>query len=192
MTATLSRTALPAELREHETALETALNVSVRDTWDEGTKFTEATQPFEIGRVLIRALHPKLAGYSIGYIFKEKLVARGEPRAAFASKVTGKLAHYSDLDFLIEVNWSAYRLMTGPQRVALVDHELCHFSIAESEKGDTLKTILPHDVEEFHCIVSRWGLWTPELKMFANHVRNAPQFDLFAVGATAADEEGRD
>lgn len=192
MTATLSRTALPPELREHEERLEATLNVAVRDTWDEGVKYCEAAQAREIGEVLVRAIHTKLAGYHIGYVFKQKLVDRGEPCWARASKVTGKLAHYSDLDFLIEVNWDVWRNLTGPQRVALIDHELEHFSISESEKGDTLKTIRGHDLAEFHSIVSRWGLWHAPLKTFANHVRNAPQFDLFAVGASEADEEGRD
>lgn len=192
MTATLSRTALPSELREHEQELEEALNISVRDTWDAGVKYCEASQPARIGRVLVRAIHEKLLGYTIGYVFKEKLVDRGEGCLARANKVTGKLAHYSELDFLIEVNWTAWRDLTGPQRVALIDHELSHFSISTSEKGDTLKTILGHDVEEFHSIVSRWGLWHAPLKVFANHVRNAPQFELFATGATEADEEGRD
>jgi hypothetical protein len=54
-----------------------------------------------------------------------------------------------------------------------------------------VKQLLGHDVEEFHAIVSRWGLWKPDLKVFGNHVRNAPQFELFALG-TEGEEEGRD
>lgn len=130
---------------------------------------------------------------------KDRLKARKyrwapEPVKCWYLDVADDLAFYSDKDFLVEVNWSAWRLLSGPQRVALIDHELCHFSISQSEKGDTLKTILGHDVEEFHDIVSRWGLWHAPLKMFANHARNAPQFDLFVLagGAEVDDEAGRD
>jgi len=191
-TATLSRTALPEELRDHEADLEAALNVSVRDTWDDGVKYCEAVQPREIGAVLVRAIHTKLAGYTIGFIFKQKLVDRGQPCLSRSNKVTGKLAHFSDLDFLIEVNWEAWRNLSGPQRVASIDHELTGFSISQTEKGDTVKTVLPPDVSEFHSVVSRWGLYNAPLKVFANHVRNAPQFEMFAIGAAEADEEGRD
>jgi hypothetical protein len=191
MATTLAATALPLDLRDYEEDLEEALRQPVRDTWDESAKFTGAVQAAAIGAVLVRALHTNLAEFAIGYVFREKIAKRGQTTLAQASKVSGKLAYFSDYDFLIEVNWETWRRLTGPQRVALIDHELCHFARGESDKGDVVKQLLGHDVEEFNAIVSRWGLWKGDLAIFGNHVRNAPQFDLFSL-ATEGEEEGRD
>jgi len=98
---------------------------------------------------------------------------------AQASKVTGKLHHYSRLDFLIEVNWTKWASLSPARRLALIDHELTHCSREETDDGETKYVLLPHDIEEFHSIVRRWGAWRPQLADFANAMGEGQQLGLF-------------
>jgi hypothetical protein len=65
------------------------------------------------------------------------------------------------------------------QRVALVDHELCHFGREEDDKGNRSWVLVSHDIEEFKGIVERWGLWRPDLVVFSGAVVHAHQLGLF-------------
>ena len=92
----------------------------------------------------------------------------------------GKLEYFSELQLLVEVNWEAWFLLTPAQKVALIDHELCHFGREEDEKtGEVTYVTLPHDVEEFAAVVQRWGIWKHDLERFARAVTDAPQGELF-------------
>lgn len=55
--------------------------------------------------------------------------------------------------------------MTALQREAYMDHELCHcdFKMGYARMRD-------HDIEEFHCIVERYGLWKPDLAKFGEAI----------------------
>lgn len=59
--------------------------------------------------------------------------------------------------------------LSDEQRVALVDHELCHFHI--NEDGE-LK-MRAHTVEEFAEVVKRHGLWKPDVEWFATVAKGA-------------------
>lgn len=59
--------------------------------------------------------------------------------------------------------------LSDAQRVALVDHELCHCTVNE----DGVPTLLHHDVEEFGQVVERHGLWKPDLAWFARQTSGA-------------------
>lgn len=50
---------------------------------------------------------------------------------------------------------------------ALIDHELCHCQTEEDEDGDTKLVIVGHDMEEFACIIERYGDWKGELDQFS-------------------------
>jgi hypothetical protein len=39
--------------------------------------------------------------------------------------------------------------------------------------------MISHDIEEFSGIVQRWGLWRPDLVVFAGAVVHAHQLGLF-------------
>jgi hypothetical protein len=58
--------------------------------------------------------------------------------------------------------------LTGPQRLALVDHELSHIG------ADGL---LSHDVEEFSGVIERHGLWRPALEEFIEASKQQPLFE---------------
>jgi hypothetical protein len=88
--------------------------------------------------------------------------------------------------FIDERAWKVY---SEPQRRALVDHELCHFTRQKTMEynPETQKQepkwcdaddpdnwgIRDHDVEEFSEIISRHGLWETGIERFASAVRSA-------------------
>jgi hypothetical protein len=155
--------------------------VELLATWPEGVKFEPAIQPRAIANALIGAFHTHLVNARIEYLFRENLERRGRVRLGVASRAAGKLSYLAEVDFVIEFNWTYWAKLTPPQRIALVDHELCHCS----RDDDGNWTMRSHDVEEFSEIVSRWGLWTPDLRIFNSALKNA-QVDLFAEGAVVA------
>jgi hypothetical protein len=170
---------LPDLLRSYSETLDKALALSVPMKWGEDDTYIDAEQPAAIGKVLVRCgLHGDLANSKIGYIYREKMAERGKIRLAQASKVSGKLAHFSGLDFLVEVNWDAWHVMPGDKKIALIDHELSHFGVEDTETG-TKNVIIAHDVEEFTAIVRRWGLWKRDVRDFGNAVLAAAQLGLF-------------
>lgn len=157
-------------------AMQEAVSGQVFGAWPEGHTYYEADQPREVGKLLVGALHRHLANASIGYVFREKMSDRDKAILGKAGKAGAKLEFFTDLDFLIEVNWSGWLRLSKAQRVALIDHELCHFGVEATEKGPRW-VLLHHDVEEFSAIVQRWGLWRPDLREFAGIV--SEQRDLF-------------
>lgn len=147
-------------------------------TWaKDDPKYKAALQAKEIARVLIDKVHKHLEKAEIGYVFQQSMGSEDHVVLAKASKVGGKLHFYSALDLVIEFSWTAWQKLKLRQRVALVDHELCHFGVEETESGDTRYVMLHHDVEEFGAIVMRWGVWLPDLVRF--HKVMVAQTDLF-------------
>src|SRR6185437_12167437 len=73
--------------------------------------------------------------------------------------------------FVIEIAADYWADLTKDQRTALVDHELCHCGWKEGDDGLVLQ-MRPHDLEEFHSVVDRRGLWQRDIEVFvkvANH-----------------------
>lgn len=174
---------LPGELRSYQSAILEALSVAQLRDWPEGEKYHDALQPEAIGHVLVGALHDELVNAEIGYLFREKLTDRDRVRLAQASKVSGKLAHYTHLTFLIEVNFAEWILLPDAKKIAVIDHELCHFTIGEDSEGNPKPALVSHDVEEFNAIVRRWGTWKRDLERFAHAITSYEQLDVFEVGA---------
>jgi hypothetical protein len=68
-------------------------------------------------------------------------------------------------EFIITINHTAWSVMDDKCRSALVFHELCHIGY------DMLKdkySLRDHDVEEFGRVISRYGLWTEDVKRFVD------------------------
>ena len=71
--------------------------------------------------------------------------------------------------------WSG---LTKAQKVALVDHELCHAVQKVSKDGESGYGMRNHDIEEFSEIVQRHGLWTQGLETFAAAMGEQMPFDF--------------
>ena len=149
--------------------------VEVLGVWPDGTKFEVAAQPKAIAQALIGVLHTHLANARIEYLYRETLAKGGRLRLGVASRASAKLAYLAEVDFLLEFNWSTWGKLSPPQRIALVDHELSHCG-RDSDSGNWVT--IRCDVEEFAQIVLRWGLWTPDLRVFSAAMAGA-QKDLF-------------
>jgi hypothetical protein len=175
----MPKTKLPDALRSHSDAILEALQLPTLMTWNDDFDFADAEQAAGIGGALVKAMHVHLRDAKIGFLFRKDIKRRGVIVLAQASKVGGKLAHFSHLDFLVEVNWMAWTTLSPARRVALLDHELSHFGRDETDKGETKYVILPHDLEEFHAIARRWGSWRASLADFANALGEGQQLGLF-------------
>lgn len=166
-----------ALLRNKDIDLALSLPVSPA-TWpedDDAPSFIDAEQPARIGRILIKEAHQHLVNAKIGYLYREKMSEHDKTKLAKASRVGAKLRHFSDLDFIVEVNHEAWLKLEDHQKVALIDHELHHFGVGD-EGGYTM---VSHDLEEFNAIVRRWGLWMPDVRDFGRAM--ADQGELFEL-----------
>ncbi len=147
--------------------------------------FWRADETQQIAESLIRSFHEHLAGESIVYVFRSKAATRNSREIwAKTRKVAGVnawLACRESLDptqpeaptfFLIEIAHDIWLTLRGPQRIALIDHELSHIAPDLSLRG--------HDVEEFGAIVARHGSWTKSLEMFKEASKQEPLFDSSA------------
>jgi len=104
---------------------------------------------------LIRAHHRHLLPANIGYFKINKQVPKGKGgtrKLAFVKRVDSTLQYFSNLDFAIFFYADAWDVMSREQRVALLDHELCHCSIKDGSW-----CLVEHDFEEFRAIVDRYG-----------------------------------
>lgn len=128
----------------------------------------------DLATEIIREHHPDLEDFAIGFIFRsEASVSGGKLKIGEASKVTGKYSPFVDLDGLIWLARDQYYGLSMHQRRALIDHELCHFTLNEGNL-----TIRGHDIEEFRVIVERYGLWKSDLIDFAPAMVEATQTRL--------------
>jgi hypothetical protein len=172
---------LPPELRGYTAELGPALATPVLAAWNPDDSYHEAKQCEAIGAVLIDRLaaHRDIANASIAYIFREKMKTRDRVVLGKMSKADGKLSFFNGYDFVIEINWQAWKHLSDMQKVALIDHELAHCGREENDKGERKWVLVGHDIEEFTGIVNRWGLWRNDLKVFAGAVTHAQQLGMF-------------
>lgn len=104
----------------------------------------------------------------------------------------GKCKKASDLDrelmafdFVILLRRSFWRdsEVSDAQRLALLDHELCHAAVKydqhgepeEDDRGRIVYRIRKHDIEEFADIVERHGLYKRDLERFFQALQRSKQ-----------------
>jgi len=115
----------------------------------------------DIAEELISNYHSHLEGANIGFLFRdEPIVSMGKIVMGQASKFPVKMQPYVSLDFLIWIAEESWHQLGYTQKLALIDHELCH--CAYNEDKDTW-TMRKHDVEEFNEIIERYGFWKRDL-----------------------------
>jgi predicted metallopeptidase len=131
------------------------------------TTYWNADEVRDIAQPLIEQFHEHLLVATILYVFRsEATETKSRVVLGTARKVTGLNAYLAFRELLndtrqaftfyvIEIAHDTWQKLTGPQRIALVDHELSHIG----RDG-----MIGHDVEEFSSVVARHGLWKPDLK----------------------------
>jgi predicted metallopeptidase len=165
---------LPEGLQFHEPAIAQALGVAVPGAWPEDERILPAEQPQALGTVLVDALHRHLVDARIAWVFVKDKRERDVVRLGHAAKASTKVRFLAAVDYVIELNWTAWCTLSPAQRIAIVDHELCHCA-GKDANGHWMER--GHDVEEFGAIVGRWGLWKDDLKDFGRVV--ARQIGIF-------------
>lgn len=151
----------------------------------------------EVAKTLIEAHHPHLIDEPLHYVFCQDAEKIGGAFCLGTARVvsgreawlwmrvfgewTEAIAGSSPIARHIITIWSdGWKNLEPNQRVALVDHELCHCIFNEGKDGKTA-AIKPHDLEEFHAIVERHGAWREDITTFVHAVQSG-QRSLFVSG----------
>jgi hypothetical protein len=146
--------------------------------------FWKADEVKAIAETLIADFHQHIGDLTVLYVFRsEHAEENGKVVLGKARKVSGLNAYLawrhlvegSDREgapvssfYVVEIAADAWAALTGPQRLALVDHELSHIG------ADGL---ISHDVEEFRGVIERHGLWRPALEEFIEASKQQPLFE---------------
>ena len=116
--------------------------------------------------------HPGIADARIAFVFVPKGAVRGgKKRIGVAQKLSAVSHMLSGYDFVIRLSKDVWEALKEPERLAALDHELCHCAPKEDENGMwTGWEIRHHDVEEFAEIIERHGLWKPDVQDVARSI----------------------
>jgi len=177
-------------------------------------EYSEAAEARDLGALIIEQVgeHAHLGDARIGYIFRDDEIRRHGKvtwaeailveRILQADKRWGRFVKWAILrvlpqfgeelpDFLILIDRNIWSGLDLEQKMALVDHEISHCSVAREDDGETPKmhkdgspvwAILGHDVEEFTGVVERRGLWNEDLRAMARAI-------IDRLSSEATDEE---
>lgn len=143
--------------------------------------FEPAPEAEAICKELVEDHHQHLVSRKLKCIFRS--VARikgGNTILATIQLLKGKnafLANMPDPTMLIDIAMDEWAYLDDSQRIALMDHELCH-AIVDPESGEV--KLRGHDVEEFIEIINRRGFWEPGLERLGRAAKNRiDQYKLF-------------
>jgi hypothetical protein len=92
------------------------------------------------------------------YLFVDKMKDWGQ-----CSHCSEKIKFAGGYEFIIVINYTAWSVMDDRAREALVFHQLMHITFDPLKDKYSLRD---HDLEEFSRVVSRYGLWTENVKRF--------------------------
>ena len=163
------------------------------------SKYRPASPVRAVAQDIIRDYHAHLirnAVYVVYLFVDEAEKVKGKTVLGTARKTSGLNAYLArmedeldggDPDFFVVTIWDGFwfdRHTTDEQRRALVDHELSHLWSEQEEDrqgnttGKILLSIKGHDLEEFNCIVERYGDWKPDITAFLEAAADGPQLTL--------------
>lgn len=114
-------------------------------------------------------------------------------------KVSDLYREYADYDFIVTLNKEFWEdlAVTKEQKIALVDHEMCHAAPDYNdetgehkvdERGRFLFRIRRHDVEEFNDIIQRHGIWKIDLQRLAELLAQKRKSPLFGLNEKPTEE----
>lgn len=130
----------------------------------------------EMAQSLIERHHQRLANARIAFVFRDEAQTSGDKEVwGQASKISDKLKPHLEADFLIWLAEDIWKHLAPRQRMALLDHELCH---CEYDHIEDKSRIRKHDIEEFFCIIERYGFWRNDLERGAPHFQKALQMKM--------------
>jgi hypothetical protein len=140
------------------------------------TVWTRAPEVEQIAKKVIPNCHKHLVGAGIVYLWRAvHQTTKGKAVWAKTRLISGLNAYLCATEepgdgeeaepfFVIEFAYDVWVVLDTAQRLALVDHELCHCLVDE----DGVLSTAPHDLEEFVGIVERHGMWRAEVQALVN------------------------
>jgi len=148
----------------------------------------------------VRDLHhgeTKQARIALAWRLRTKADKDGHIVLGKCIKVSDLYREYADYDFIITLNKEFWEepTVTKDQRIALLDHELCHAAPTYNgetgehevdERGRYLFRLRAHDVEEFYEIVQRNGMWKRNLIEFAKVLQQQKKTPMFSIPTSPA------
>lgn len=134
---------------------------------------------------IINDFHPHLLDAKIGFLYRsEATVSNGRVTYGMCKKLSKDMQVYLPYDFIIWLAHYQWMGLSDEQRRALVDHQLCHAGMTGEAKDKP--AILPHDVEEFNCILERHGFWWPLGDLTVNAIQPHLPLELERRGSVSA------
>lgn len=129
-------------------------------------EFYNASSELEdIARGLIEKYHSHLVEAKIKYLLRNGTWNTRKRETWGQAKKVGKEVNFlTGYDFIITVNDEVWGQLNQAEREALLDHELQHCFAGTDDEGNKIWGTMGHDVEDFHAIIRRHGLWSKQLK----------------------------
>ena len=150
-----------------------------------GVDWFEADEDvIELAQDVIERYHPELQTARIGFIMRSE-APRTSGRATLgeARKVSDREKVHIPFDFIVWLADDTYRLLSGSQRVALIDHELEHCGWDPQMR---FAFIRHHDLEEFSAILERHGYWWPRAFEVGEIAKQAQLWEMDEKGGASA------
>lgn len=152
--------------------------------------FSPAPDAAKIAKDIIPKWHDHLKAAEIDFLFTPKEIrSKGRIVMAKTQKCSGLLEHYSKANFVITISFMQWIDLSEKQKIALIDHELCHCGLDVKENGEASWVIIGHDVEEFNVVIERHGLWSKDVGEMAETIK---QLKLFPdAGGKSTNRRGK-
>lgn len=137
----------------------------------------EDSEPYLILNKM-RRYHAEIADAVVGLAWRKELKPDKDGHLVLGKcvKATDLQREFANYDFIILLNQEVWESgeFTDEKKCALMDHELCHATVASDEDGEKwddrgrkVWRTRKHDIEEFHCIIQRHGCYKRDLEHFA-------------------------
>lgn len=160
-------------------------------------QLTDADEVQEIvGRVIsdYDTTHGHLREARIKCLFRKGAwKSKGKIVPSKTCKTNDREEFLTGFDFVIIVNEAWWRFVTPEQRLARIDHALCHCVQSGEEDGAPVWARADHDAAEFISVISRHGLYMDDIKELGKAVQQTINFGpvdgVESVTFKAGDEE---
>jgi hypothetical protein len=140
------------------------------------SKNPDPLEPYAILDGQVSSNHSDLAQarIALAWMLDVKADRDGHLTLGRCKKATDLDREFREFDLVILLNAQAWKELEPKQRVALMDHELCHATVAEDKNGDPIKDerdrlcyrIRKHDIEEFNAVVRRHSMYLSDIAEF--------------------------
>ncbi len=158
-------------------------------------------EPYKLLEQVRRKWHSELVDARIALAWRKRL-----KRDKDGHLMLGRCVKVSDLqrelmpyDFILVLNREVWEdpEFGKDKKMALLDHELCHATVAvdkdgeekEDERGRGVFRMRKHDIEEFRAVVERHGCYKRDLEAFAQALLKKADAPLLA-GVAGSKEAG--